>query len=70
MDRKISIIEESNKKKIVVIHDIKFKGKRKIEWDDIENYLKKFVGEHYEIDETAEKIYIGKDFPDEYAGKT
>ncbi len=41
--------------------------KRKEEWEEIEEYLKEYVGKCYEITETAEKIYIDEDFPDEYA---
>ena len=26
----------------------------------------KYIGEYYEIAETAEKVYIGSDFPDEF----
>lgn len=36
-------------------------------WEEIEEYLKEYIGKYYEISETAEKIYIGKDFPDEFA---
>lgn len=35
MNRNISIMVDSNGRKIVVIHDIIFKGKRKIDWKDI-----------------------------------
>lgn len=40
---------DSNGRKIVVIHDIIFKGKRKIDWKDVEQYLKRYVGNVYEI---------------------
>ena len=53
-------------RKIVVINDIRFKGKTVKEWDEIEKFLYEYVGKFYEIEETAEKIYIGKDFPDEF----
>lgn len=33
----------------------------------MEAYLKKYVGERYTIDETDDMIYVGSDFPDEYA---
>lgn len=68
MNKKISIIEDLDGKKIVVIHDIRFKGKRKINWDEVEEYLKEYVGSCHEIAETAESIYIGNEFPDEYTG--
>ncbi|MBQ3583126.1 MAG: hypothetical protein IJA27_00250 [Lachnospiraceae bacterium] len=49
MNRNISIMVDSNGRKIVVIHDIIFKGKRKIDWKDVEQYLKRYVGNVYEI---------------------
>ncbi len=56
-----------NGKSIVIINDIRFKGKRKINWDEVEIYLKEYVGNCYEIAESSEKVYIGSDFPDEFA---
>ena len=67
MKRNINIITDIDGRKIVLINNIQFKGKKKEEWDDIEKYLKKYIGEFYEIIETSEKIYIGNDFPDEFA---
>lgn len=52
---------------IVEIEEIIFKGKRKIAWDCVQQYLKKYVGLKYIIEETGELIHIGSDFPDEYA---
>ena len=66
MDNNITIITEPTGKRIVLINDLRFKGKTREEWQDIENYLKEYIGKYYEISETAEKIYIGKDFPDEF----
>ena len=37
--RNVSIIEDLNGDRIVVINDIIFKGKRKIKWNDVEEYL-------------------------------
>ncbi|MBQ7934558.1 MAG: hypothetical protein IJ327_07235, partial [Lachnospiraceae bacterium] len=67
MNRGVEIIHDVEGKGIVVIHDIRFKEKQKTEWDEIEKYLKEYVGIFFEITETAEKIYIGKEFPDEFA---
>ena len=41
--------------------------KRYIDWNKVEEYLKQYIGKKYEIDEIDELVYIGKDFPDEYA---
>lgn len=53
--------------KIVEIRKIKFKGKRKINWKNVEEYLKCYIGEKYIMDSLNDVIYIGTDFPDEYA---
>lgn len=63
----INIITDAEGRKIVMINDIRFKGKTREEWKEIEEYLIEYVGKCYEIVETAEKVYIGKDFPDEFA---
>ncbi len=66
MDRNVNIITDLDGKRFVLINDIRFKGKRE-DWKQIESYLMQYVGEFYEIEETAEKIFISSDFPDEYA---
>ena len=67
MQRKAKIVEDSMGNKVVLIQDIIFKGKRSVEWSDVEEYLKQFVGEVYTIADTTDLIYIGADLPDEYA---
>lgn len=66
MERKVDVIEDLDGNKIVLIHDIRFKGKRTVEWTEVEEYLKQFVGQEYAVDETGDLIYIGSDLPDEY----
>lgn len=61
----IDIITDEDGRKIVVITDIRFKGKRNIDWEDVENYLKEYVGKCYEVVETADQVFIGNDFPAE-----
>lgn len=68
MQRNVNIIKDLNGNNIVLINDIRFKGKRKINWKDVEVYLRKYIGEFYEIAETGEVVYIGKDLADEYSG--
>ena len=63
----MKVITDLDGNKIVVVNDIIFKGKRNVNWKDVEEYLKKYVGEFYEIADTKEIIYIGSDLPDEYA---
>lgn len=68
LDRNINIITNLKGNRIVLINDIIFKGKRAVNWDDVKNYLEIYVGEFYEIAETNDIVYIGKELPDEYTG--
>ena len=63
---KINVIIDENGRNIVLINDIRFKTRRTINWDEVEMYLKEYIGKYYEILETSEKVYIGTDFPDEF----
>ncbi|MDD3362759.1 MAG: hypothetical protein PHW34_13910 [Hespellia sp.] len=53
---------------IIFINDIIFKGKRNVDWNDVETYVKKYIGMVFEVAETKDIVYIAKDFPDEFAG--
>lgn len=66
MNNNIDIIRDLDGKRFVLINDIRFRGKRK-DWKIVEKFLKEYVGKFYEIEESCDKIYISKDFPDEYA---
>ena len=72
MDKKekhnISIVKDVDGNSIVIINDIRFKGKRSVNWKDVKEYLEEYVGEVYTIVETKDIVYIGKDLPDEYTG--
>lgn len=68
MERSITVIKDTAGNSIVMISDIIFKGKRRIKWDDVREYLRKYIGEMYEIIKAGEQIYIGSDLPNEYAG--
>ena len=68
MERKVKVITESDGRKLVMINDIRFRGKTKEDWKQVENYLKEYVGKYYEIEETSEKIFVSSNFPDEYVG--
>ena len=52
----------------MVINDIRFKGKRSIDWKEVRAYLKKYVGDFYKMASTGDVIYIGNDLPSEYSG--
>ncbi len=66
-NRNVNIITDADGKRLVLINDIRFKAKVRDDWTAIEEYLKEYIGDFYEIEETSEKIYISTDFPDEYA---
>ena len=66
--RNVSIVYDVDGNKVVIINDIIFKGKKAIKWNDVEKYLRQYVGQIYTIAKTEEMVYIGTDLPDEYAG--
>lgn len=53
--------------KIAYIENIRFVNKQNISWDQVEQYLKKYIGLSYEVSESEDVIYIASDFPEEYA---
>ncbi|MBR1390583.1 MAG: hypothetical protein IJ567_03915 [Lachnospiraceae bacterium] len=68
MERNIRVVKDANGNQIVIVNDIRFKGRQHIAWDEVEQYLKRYVGDFVEIAESKEIVYIGNDLPDEYAG--
>ncbi len=66
MNRNVDVITDFNGNKIVLINDIIFKGKRSVNWKDVEEYLKQYVDEFFEIADTRDIVYIGLDLSDEY----
>ena len=63
MNNNISIITDPDGKKLVLINDVKFKSRRTLNWTTVEEVLKEYIGKYFEIQETAERVYIGPDFP-------
>ena len=63
----IDIIRDADGKPIVLINELRFKGRKNIDWGFVEQCLKEYIGSCSEIIETADMIYIGTDFPDEYS---
>ena len=61
-----NIIVNEKGQKVVRIDTIIFSSKRRIDWAGVEDYLKRYIGKEYVIDETDDVIYIGSEFPDEY----
>lgn len=52
MDKKINVISDLEGNEIIIINDIRFKGKRRIDWEYVEQYLKEYIGNCYEVVET------------------
>ncbi len=67
MNKEVGIITDANEKQIVVINNLCFKGRRSVDWNIVEKGLKKYIGQFAEIAETSDVVYIGADFPDEFA---
>lgn len=65
-NRNVDIITDSDGRNLVLIKDIRFKGKRQIDWNDVKQYLEGYVGDYYEIAENQEHIFIGSELPEEY----
>lgn len=63
----VKIVTDSRGKKVVLINDLLFKSRNKIDWNLVEVKLKEYIGKCFEIIETSEKVFIGSDFPDEFA---
>ena len=66
--RNVSVIQDIDGNNIVVINDIVFKGKRSVNWKNVREYLKKYVGDFYTIASTGDIVYIGSDLPNENIG--
>ena len=66
MERNVQVIKDLDGNKVVLVNDIRFKGKRD-DWIEIEKYLKEYIGELYVIEETSDIVFISSDFPDEFA---
>ena len=64
----VNIVHDENGNAIVIINDIRFKGRQNIDWHSVEEYLYEYVGENVEIIESADIVYIGNDFPKEVKG--
>lgn len=66
--RKLDTVQDENGNKIVLIPDIIFVNKQNIDWKEVETYLEQYVGEIIKMTESKDIVYLGKDFPDEFAG--
>ena len=67
-ENNVRIIRDEEGRELVVIDEIIFRGRRNINWEAVELYLQKYVGELVEVASTKEIIKIKRDFPDEFVG--
>lgn len=66
--KKLEIAQDKCGNKIVLIPEVLFTNKQNIDWNEVEKYLKRYVGEIVTMAESKDIIYLGKNFPDEFAG--
>ena len=50
----------------VDIQEIIFNGKQNIPWNDVEKYLRRYIGRKYQVKKYDDLIHIGGEFPDEF----
>ena len=67
-NRNVNIITDEEGNRIALIKDIRFRGKQNIDWRSVKAYLEGYMGDSYEISESAERVYIGKTLSDEFTG--
>lgn len=67
MEKSVNIITDLDGSKIAIINDVRFQSRRRIDLEQVEEYLKEYIGTYFEIAETSEKEYIGSDFPGEFS---
>lgn len=68
MEKKLKVIKDSKGHNVVVADEVIFKGRRGVNWKEVEEYVRKYIGQFFEIMETKDVVYIDKNFPDEFAG--
>ena len=54
MKRNSEVVQDDEGKRIVVIHNIQFKGRQNIDWDSVENYIRRYIGQFVEIMDTGD----------------
>ena len=53
MERNVEVVKDLLGNKVVVIQDIRFKGKRAVRWSDVEKYLKLYLYDIIRIKKTS-----------------
>ncbi len=55
MNKSVSIITDLDGSKIALINDIRFKSRKGIDWNEVEQYLKEYIGEYFEYPKPQRK---------------
>lgn len=63
-----SLSYDENNNPVVIISDVRFN--RRLNWNEIKEFLMEYIGSSHEVIETADVIYIGSDFPKEVKGSS
>ena len=50
------------------IKEVIFYNKQNIPWNEVEQYLKRYIGQTFVVQEYQDVVIIASDFPDEYTG--
>ncbi len=66
--KKPEVVQDESNNKVVLIPDIIFVNKQNINWNEVEVYLEKYIGESVIITDSGDTIYLGNAFPNEFAG--
>lgn len=53
-------------RRVSKIDKIIFTSKQRIPWNEVEQYLKKYIGREFVVKEYGDKVCIAGNFPDEY----
>lgn len=61
------ITDNRQEKVVSIVDEIIFTNKQNIPWNEVEKYLKRYIGNTYVVAEYQDYISIAGDFPDEYA---
>ncbi len=51
---------------VLLIEKAIFGNKQNIPWNDVEQYLKHYIGQDFVVEESQDVIHIASNFPDEY----
>lgn len=49
MNKNVNIVTDLDGRKIALINDIRFQSRRSIDWNEVEECLKEYVGEYFEL---------------------